>query len=238
MNPPWQDWMNWRPRCARPGQRSRLSQRCQQPDRGTDFHSDFTQQDFEDSVEKIREYVLAGDVMQTVLSRRMSVAFEAPPLNLYRALRCLNPSPYMYFLNLRDFHIVGSSPEILARVEDEEVTVRPWPGPASAAPPARRDRALEEELLADPKELAEHLMLIDLGRNDIGRVTETGSVKLTDKMTVERYSHVMHIVSNVTGRLKKGLSCMDVLRATPARRHPERRPQDPRHGDPGRTRAG
>ena len=179
-----------------------------------DFHSDFTQQDFEDSVEKIREYVLAGDVMQTVLSRRMSVAFEAPPLNLYRALRCLNPSPYMYFLNLRDFHIVGSSPEILARVEDEEVTVRPMAGTRKRGATGEEDRALEEELLADPKELAEHLMLIDLGRNDIGRVTETGSVKLTDKMTVERYSHVMHIVSNVTGRLKENTSCLDVLRAT------------------------
>ncbi|TDT40277.1 anthranilate synthase component 1 [Halospina denitrificans] len=179
-----------------------------------DFHSDFTQENFEAAVEQIREYVLAGDVMQTVLSRRMSVAFEAPPLNLYRALRCLNPSPYMYFLNLKDFHIVGSSPEILARVEDEEVTVRPMAGTRKRGATEEEDKALEEELLADPKERAEHLMLIDLGRNDIGRVTETGSVELTDKMTVERYSHVMHIVSNVTGRLKEGLSCMDVLRAT------------------------
>ena len=179
-----------------------------------DFRSDFTQQDFEAAVERIREYVLAGDVMQTVLSRRMSVAFEAPPLNLYRALRCLNPSPYMYFLNLKDFHIVGSSPEILARVEDEDVTVRPMAGTRKRGASDEEDRALEAELLADPKERAEHLMLIDLGRNDIGRVTQTGSVRLTDKMTVERYSHVMHIVSNVSGRLKQSLSCMDVLRAT------------------------
>lgn len=179
-----------------------------------DFHSDFTQDDFEAAVERIREYVLAGDVMQTVLSRRMSVAFEAPPLNLYRALRCLNPSPYMYFLNLKDFHIVGSSPEILARVEDEEVTVRPIAGTRKRGTSREEDEALEQELLADPKERAEHLMLIDLGRNDIGRVSETGSVSLTDTMTVERYSHVMHIVSNVTGKLRQGLSCMDVLRAT------------------------
>ncbi|XOZ32917.1 anthranilate synthase component I [Halomonadaceae bacterium KBTZ08] len=179
-----------------------------------DFHSDFTQADFEAAVEQIREYVLAGDVMQTVLSRRMSVAFEAPPLNLYRALRCLNPSPYMYFLNLNDFHIVGSSPEILARVEDEEVTVRPIAGTRKRGATREADEALEQELLADPKERAEHLMLIDLGRNDIGRVSDTGSVTLTDTMTIERYSHVMHIVSNVTGRLREGLSCTDVLRAT------------------------
>ena len=179
-----------------------------------DFRSDFTQEDFEAAVSSIKEYVLAGDVMQTVLSRRMSVAFEAPPLNLYRALRCLNPSPYMYFLNLDDFHIVGSSPEILARVEGSEVTVRPIAGTRKRGATPDEDKALEEELLADPKELAEHLMLIDLGRNDIGRVTQTGSVTLTDRMAVERYSHVMHIVSNVTGQLSPGLSCMDVLRAT------------------------
>ncbi|MCP5128973.1 MAG: anthranilate synthase component I [Pseudomonadales bacterium] len=176
--------------------------------------SDFTQQQYEDAVERVKEYVLAGDVMQVVPSRRMSVPFEAPPLNLYRALRNLNPSPYMYFLDLDDFHIVGSSPEILARLEQGVVTVRPIAGTRRRGRSDAEDAALEAELLADPKEIAEHLMLIDLGRNDVGRIAETGSVELSDKMVVERYSHVMHIVSNVTGRLKAGKSAIDVLRAT------------------------
>lgn len=176
--------------------------------------SDFTQEMYEASVEKVKEYVLAGDVMQVVPSQRMSIAFTAPPLNLYRALRNLNPSPYMYFLDLDDFHIVGSSPEILARLENEEVTVRPIAGTRRRGHTEEEDRAMEAELLADPKEIAEHLMLIDLGRNDVGRIAETGSVKLTDKMVVERYSHVMHIVSNVTGKLKPGKTAFDVLRAT------------------------
>ncbi|TVP57596.1 MAG: anthranilate synthase component I [Halomonadaceae bacterium] len=184
------------------------------PIREEDFHSGLSQTEFEAAVEKIREYVLDGDVMQTVLSQRMSVPFAAPPLNLYRALRCLNPSPYMYYLNLGDFYIVGSSPEILARVEDNEVTVRPLAGTRKRGATRAQDQALEEELLADPKELAEHLMLIDLGRNDIGRVCDTGTVKVTDKMAVERYSHVMHIVSNVSGQLRADLTPMDVLRAT------------------------
>ena len=179
-----------------------------------DFISGFTRERFEAAVDRIKEYVLDGDVMQTVISQRMSIPFEAPPLNLYRSLCVLNPSPYMYFLDLDDFHIVGSSPEILARVEDEEVTVRPIAGTRKRGATEAEDKALEKELLADPKEIAEHLMLIDLGRNDAGRVSETGTVKLTDKMIVERYSHVMHIVSNVTGRLKPGTSCLDVLRAT------------------------
>jgi len=179
-----------------------------------DFVSGFTQTAFEAAVEKIKEYVLAGDVMQTVLSQRMSVPFTAEPLNLYRALRFLNPSPYLYFFNLEDFHIVGSSPEILTRVEDGQVSVRPIAGTRKRGATEEEDKALEAELLSDPKEIAEHLMLIDLGRNDAGRVSETGSVKVTDKMVVERYSHVMHIVSNVTGTLKPGLSNIDVLRAT------------------------
>ncbi|MGO1232196.1 MAG: anthranilate synthase component I [Marinobacter sp.] len=180
----------------------------------SDFVSGFSQDKYEAAVDKIKGYVLDGDVMQTVISQRMSIPFEAPPLNLYRSLRVMNPSPYMYFLDLDDFHIVGSSPEILARVEDEEVTVRPIAGTRKRGATEAEDKALEKELLADPKEIAEHLMLIDLGRNDAGRVSETGTVKLTDKMIVERYSHVMHIVSNVTGRLKPGTSCLDVLRAT------------------------
>jgi len=179
-----------------------------------DFVSGYPEDDFKAGVSKIKEYVLSGDIMQTVLSQRMSIPFESEPLDLYRSLRCLNPSPYMYFLNLQDFHIVGSSPEILARVEDGEVTVRPIAGTRKRGIDEAHDLALEKELLADPKELAEHLMLIDLGRNDAGRVSETGTVKLTDKMIVERYSHVMHIVSNVTGKLKPKTSAIDVLRAT------------------------
>lgn len=180
----------------------------------SEFVSGFSQEKFEEAVNKIKDYVLDGDVMQTVISQRMSIPFEAPPLNLYRSLRVLNPSPYMYFLDLDDFHIVGSSPEILARMEDREVTVRPIAGTRKRGATDAEDRALEAELLADPKEIAEHLMLIDLGRNDAGRVSETGTVRLTEKMAVERYSHVMHIVSNVTGRVKDGTSCLDVLKAT------------------------
>ncbi len=178
------------------------------------FTSGFTEAGFKAAVEKIKEYVLAGDVMQCVPSQRMSIPYRASPLDLYRALRSLNPSPYMFFFNLGDHHVVGSSPEILTRLEDGEVTVRPIAGTRVRGKTEEEDRALEAELLADPKEIAEHLMLIDLGRNDVGRISETGSVQVTDQMAVERYSHVMHIVSNVTGRLKPGLSAMDVLRAT------------------------
>ena len=180
----------------------------------SEIESNFTQEQYEAAVNTIKDYVLAGDVMQVVPSQRMSIPFDAPPLNLYRALRNLNPSPYMYYLDLGDFHIVGSSPEILARVEKGLVTVRPIAGTRRRGHSEEEDEAMEAELLADPKEIAEHLMLIDLGRNDVGRIAETGSVELTDKMVVERYSHVMHIVSNVTGKLKPGCSAIDVLRAT------------------------
>ncbi len=180
----------------------------------TDFISGFTQQGFEAAVLKAKEYIVAGDIMQVVLSQRMSIPYSASPLNLYRALRCLNPSPYMYYLNLEDFHIVGSSPEILVRLEDNTVTVRPIAGTRPRGSTPEQDNLLEEELLADPKELAEHLMLIDLGRNDAGRVAKIGTVKLTDKMIIERYSHVMHIVSNVTGELQAGKDAFDVLAAT------------------------
>jgi anthranilate synthase component 1 len=176
--------------------------------------SGFTEDGFKQAVERAREYIVEGDVMQVVLSQRLSIPFSAPPLDLYRALRSLNPSPYMFYLNLHDFHIAGSSPEILTRLEDGVVTVRPIAGTRRRGHSVAEDRAMEAELLADPKELAEHLMLIDLGRNDVGRIAETGSVQLTEKMVVERYSHVMHIVSNVEGQLKPGMSAMDVLRAT------------------------
>ncbi|MBE0470018.1 MAG: anthranilate synthase component I [Methyloprofundus sp.] len=179
-----------------------------------DFVSGFTQQGFEEAVLKAKDYIVAGDIMQVVLSQRLSIPFSAEPLDLYRALRCLNPSPYMYYLNLDDFHIVGSSPEILVRLEDDTVTVRPIAGTRPRGKNQADDLALEQELLADPKELAEHLMLIDLGRNDAGRVAQIGTVELTDKMIIERYSHVMHIVSNVTGKLQQGKDAFDVLKAT------------------------
>lgn len=179
-----------------------------------EFVSEYPEQAFKDGVEKVREYILAGDVMQVVPSQRMSVAFKAPALDLYRALRYLNPSPYMFYLDLDDFYIAGSSPEILTRVEHGVVTVRPIAGTRRRGHNAEEDQALEQELLADPKEIAEHLMLIDLGRNDVGRIADAGTVALTDKMVVERYSHVMHIVSNVEGKLKDGFGPLDVLRAT------------------------
>ncbi len=178
------------------------------------FSSHFSFDEYGQAVEVIKEYVLAGDVMQVVPSQRFSLPFKEAPLDLYRALRNLNPSPYMYYLDLDDFHIVGASPEILARLEHGEVTVRPIAGTRRRGRDGAEDLAMEEELLADPKEIAEHLMLIDLGRNDVGRIAETGSVELTDKMVVERYSHVMHIVSNVHGQLKPDCSAIDVLRAT------------------------
>ena len=179
-----------------------------------DFVSGFTREGFEAAVKRVKEYIVEGDAMQVVLSQRLSIPFQAPPLDLYRALRSLNPSPYMYYLDLDDFHIVGSSPEILVRLEDGVVTVRPIAGTRPRGKDESEDLLLEKELLADPKELAEHLMLIDLGRNDAGRVSKIGSVELTEKMLIERYSHVMHIVSNVVGRIKEGMSAIDVLRAT------------------------
>ncbi|MFW2374462.1 MAG: anthranilate synthase component I [Gammaproteobacteria bacterium] len=180
----------------------------------SDFISGFTEQGFKDAVRKAKEYIVEGDVMQVVLSQRLSIPFHAPPLDLYRSLRSLNPSPYMYYLNLDDHYVVGSSPEILVRLEDNQVTVRPIAGTRPRGMDEAEDLALEKELLDDPKELAEHLMLIDLGRNDAGRVSKIGSVELTDKMIIERYSHVMHIVSNVVGELAEDMTAMDVLRAT------------------------
>lgn len=178
------------------------------------FVSEFPEDKFKQAVDETREYIREGDVMQVVLSQRQSTEFTAPPINLYRSLRSLNPSPYMYYMNMGDFYIVGSSPEILVRLEDNEVTVRPIAGTRPRGNDAQHDLDLEKELLQDPKELAEHLMLIDLGRNDVGRVAKTGTVELTDKMIIERYSHVMHIVSNVTGQLDGKLDAIDVLRAT------------------------
>jgi anthranilate synthase component 1 len=152
--------------------------------------------------------------MQVVLSQRVSVPFSASPLSLYRALRALNPSPYMFYFDMGGFHVVGASPEILVRLESGVVTVRPIAGTRPRGATREQDLALERELLADPKERAEHVMLMDLGRNDVGRVAEVGSVQVTENMNIERYSHVMHIVSNVDGKLKAGMDAMAVLKAT------------------------
>ena len=180
----------------------------------SDFVSGFGEKEFKSAVNKVKEYIYSGDVMQVVCSQRMSIPFTADPVALYRAIRHLNPSPYLYYLHLGEFHIVGSSPEILARLEDDEVTVRPIAGTRRRGRDNDDDLAMEEDMINDPKEIAEHLMLIDLGRNDIGRVAEPGSVEVTQKFGVERYSHVMHMVSNVKAKLKEGLSSMDVFRAT------------------------
>ena len=179
-----------------------------------DFVSSFGQQAYEQAVERIKDYIVAGDVMQVVLAQRMTVPYAGAPLQLYRALRLLNPSPYMVFMDMADFHIVSASPEILARVEDGRVTVRPLAGTRRRGSTDSEDLALEQELLGDAKEIAEHLMLIDLSRNDAGRVSKIGSVEVTRKMFVERYSHVMHIASTVESELADSSSALDVLKAT------------------------
>lgn len=177
------------------------------------FKSEFGKEEFLRAVSRIKEYTLAGDIMQAVVAQRLSMPFDGEPLNLYRALRCLNPSPYMYFLDLGDHQVVGSSPEILARLDHGELTVRPIAGTRRRGHSEVEDKALEQDLVNDPKEIAEHLMLIDLGRNDVGRVSQTGTVTLTEKMVVERFSHVMHITSNVTGQIKPGLTAIDAFKA-------------------------
>lgn len=179
-----------------------------------DFKSGFTREGFIQAVEQSKEYIRAGDIFQVVLSQRMSVPFQARPVDVYRALRALNPSPYMYFLDVGRTQVVGSSPEILVRLQQGKVTVRPIAGTRPRGATPEEDQALEVELLADPKERAEHLMLIDLGRNDVGRVAQAGTVRLSEQFVIERYSHVMHIVSEVDGSLRDGLTYADVLKAT------------------------
>ena len=179
-----------------------------------DFKSTFTREEYCALVEKAKEYIRAGDIFQVVPSQRLSVPFRARPVDVYRALRALNPSPYMYFFDLGATQIVGSSPEILVRLKKGKVVLRPIAGTRPRGKTREEDLALESELLADPKERAEHLMLIDLGRNDVGRVSKTGTVKLTESFVIEHYSHVMHIVSQVEGDLRDGLNYMDVLKAT------------------------
>ena len=176
--------------------------------------SEFGRDGFQAAVSRAREYIAAGDIMQVVLSQRMSMPFAASPLSLYRALRSLNPSPYMFYYDLGDLFVVGASPEILVRKEGEIVTLRPIAGTRARGASREADEALAAEMLADPKEIAEHVMLLDLGRNDVGRVAAIGTVKVTEQMAVERYSHVMHMVSNVEGMLRPGLTALDVLRAS------------------------
>lgn len=178
------------------------------------FESNFSKKDFLKVVEKTKEYVRAGDVIQTVISQNFQRDTNIPPINAYRALRVINPSPYMFYLETGKCTLVGSSPEILVRVEGDTLELRPIAGTRRRGRTPEEDVFLEEELKADPKEIAEHIMLVDLGRNDAGRVAVTGTVEVTEFMTIERYSHVMHIVSNVVGKLKKNQDAFDVLRAS------------------------
>jgi anthranilate synthase component 1 len=173
----------------------------------------FSEAQFLEAVRRSKEYVFAGDCMQVQISQRTSRPFASPPLSLYRALRSLNPSPYMFYFDFADHQVVGASPEILVRLSGNDITLRPIAGTRPRGATPEEDSAIAEELLADPKERAEHVMLIDLGRNDVGRVAATGSVRVTDKMVIERYSHVMHIVSNVEGRIVPGLGAVDVFKA-------------------------
>ncbi|PIS30457.1 anthranilate synthase component I [Candidatus Saganbacteria bacterium CG08_land_8_20_14_0_20_45_16] len=178
------------------------------------FRSNFSQKQFEAVVSKGKEYIKAGDIIQFVPSQRLEITTTANPFNVYRVLRQMNPSPYMYYLKLGKLEIVGTSPEVMVRLENGEATVRPIAGTRRRGQGPAEDLVMEKELLACPKEVAEHVMLVDLGRNDLGRVCEYGSVKVTEQLVVERYSHVMHIVSNVTGQLRSGLDAVDLLKAT------------------------
>ena len=178
------------------------------------YESNFRQADFEDAVRKCVEYIRAGDIFQVVISQRLKLQLKSDPFEVYRTLRVVNPSPFMFFVRTPDVTLVGSSPEIMCRVVDGIVTVRPLAGTRKRGATEEEDRRLADELLADPKERAEHVMLVDLGRNDVGRVARFGSVKLSDVMVIERYSHVMHITSNVTGELREGLDAFDALKAS------------------------
>jgi anthranilate synthase component 1 len=175
--------------------------------------SNFTQAGYEEVVIRAKEYIRAGDVIQVVLAQRFELPLAAAPFNVYRCLRTVNPSPYMFFLALGDHALAGASPEVMARVEGGEVTLRPIAGTRPRGTTEQDDVGLATELAANPKELAEHVMLLDLGRNDVGRVAEIGTVAVTERFVIERYSHVMHLVSNVRGRLAPGRDCFDALRA-------------------------
>ena len=183
-------------------------------DEPLNIRSNFSPGTFEAAVERAKEYVFAGDAIQIVLAQRFECPLRAHPFNIYRCLRTVNPSPYMFFLRLGGLTVLGASPEVMVRVEGREVTVRPIAGTRPRGTEERQDRELERELCADPKENAEHIMLVDLGRNDVGRVAKVGTVAVTERLAVERYSHVMHLVSNVRGELADGLDCFDAFRAT------------------------
>ena len=176
--------------------------------------SNFTKKEFMEAVKKTKDYILNGDAIQVVLSQRLETEFKGDVFNIYRALRSLNPSPYMFYLNFEDLKLIGASPEILVRLENDLISLRPIAGTRPRGHTEEQDKALEKELLADPKERAEHIMLVDLGRNDVGRVARPGTVKVTELMVVERYSHVMHIVSNIIGKLKQNEDAFSVLKAT------------------------
>jgi len=178
------------------------------------FNSNFSKEDYLKAVDRVKNYIEEGDVMQVVLAQDFFLPFQSNPFDLYKALRDLNPSPYMYYLDLEECQVVGASPEILIRLEEGKVTLRPIAGTRKRGKDDKEDIINQEDLLNDPKEIAEHLMLIDLGRNDVGRVSQMGSVKVTDKMIIEKYSHVMHIVSNVVGDLLEDLDYVDALKAT------------------------
>jgi anthranilate synthase component I len=181
---------------------------------GSELRANMTPAAYQRLVERAKEYIRAGDVIQVVLAERFELPLAAAPFDVYRCLRTLNPSPYMFYLALGPEAVAGASPEVMARVEDDEITVRPIAGTRPRGTSERDDAALAAELLADPKELAEHVMLLDLGRNDVGRVARVGTVEVTERLIVERYSHVMHLVSNVQGRLAEGRDCFDAFRAT------------------------
>jgi len=187
--------------------------RIQHPASRIEVKSNLTEEDFKENVQRAKEYIRAGDIIQVVLSQRLHTEIHVPPFDIYRALRTVNPSPYMYYLKCGDLRLIGSSPEILVRAEDGMVEVRPIAGTRPRGKTPQEDEALARELLADPKEQAEHIMLVDLGRNDLGRVAEFGTVKVNELMVIERYSHVMHIVSDITGRLTEGKDAFNALRA-------------------------
>jgi len=212
----WERLEALRGRLAEPLPREMVLAMANEPQEGQpgEVVRSFSEASFVEAVGKCKEYIFAGDCMQVQISQRTSREFAAPPLALYRALRGLNPSPYMYYFDFDDHHVVGASPEILVRLAAGKVTLRPIAGTRPRGATPQEDAARAEELLADPKERAEHVMLIDLGRNDVGRVAKTGSVRVTEQMVVERYSHVMHIVSNVEGEITPGLDAIDVLKAS------------------------
>jgi anthranilate synthase component 1 len=194
--------------------RVEIPTRLQNVDGPPDIRSNVTPDRYQAMVRRAKEYIVAGDVIQVVLAQRFACPLRAHPFNIYRCLRTINPSPYMFYLRLGDHTLIGSSPEVMVRLEGREITVRPIAGTRPRGTEERRDSELEDELTSDPKEIAEHIMLVDLGRNDVGRVAKTGTVEVTKQMYVERYSHVMHLVSNVRGELVEGKNCFDAFRAT------------------------